>query len=115
MADAEMLRAVLLNLVLNACQASPNTPVDIAVGRTAAGCRIEIADRGPGIPAPRLERVFEAFYTTKQSGTGLGLAIVKRLTELQNGRVELGRRDGGGTVASVTLPRAPAGVEPVST
>ena len=115
MADAEMLRAVLLNLVLNACQASQGAPVEIAVAQTGDECRIEIADRGPGIPKPQLDQIFEAFYTTKQSGTGLGLAIVKRLTKLQNGRVELGPRDGGGTVASVTLPRAPAGPQPLST
>ena len=115
MADAEMLRAVLLNLLLNACQASQAAPVEITVAQDGDECRIEIADRGPGIPTAQLDQVFEAFYTTKHSGTGLGLAIVKRLTELQNGRVELGRRDGGGTVASVTLPRAPAGLEAVST
>ena len=113
-ADAEMLRAVLLNLVLNACQASKNT-VEITVEHTGDECRIAIADRGPGIPREQLDRVFEAFYTTKQAGTGLGLAIVKRLTELQNGRVELGPREGGGTVASVMLPRAPAVAHAVTT
>jgi PAS domain S-box-containing protein len=104
-ADAEMLRAVLLNLALNACQASGLKPVEISMSQTAYDCRITIADRGPGIPAEKLARVFEAFYTTKQSGTGLGLAIVKRLTELQNGEVELRLREGGGTIAEVTLPR----------
>jgi PAS domain S-box-containing protein len=107
MADAEMLKAVLLNLVLNSCQASAGTPVEVKVEQTADHCRISVADRGPGIPQAQLDRVFEAFYTTKQGGTGLGLAIVKRLTELQNGRVTLHSRDGGGTVAEVTLPRGP--------
>jgi len=70
--------------------------------------RIEIADRGPGIPPDEIDRVFEAFHTTKKSGTGLGLAIVKRYIELQNGQVRLRPREGGGTVAEVTIPRTPA-------
>jgi two-component system CheB/CheR fusion protein len=106
MADAELLRAVLLNLVLNACQASSG-PVELDVARIGAQVRITVADRGPGIPEDRLARVFDAFYTTKQSGTGLGLAIVKRFTELQNGSVSLRPREGGGTVAEILLPAAP--------
>jgi PAS domain S-box-containing protein len=104
MADAEMLRAVLLNLVLNACQAAAGKPVEISIEADAQDARITIADRGSGIPEEHLDRVFDAFFTTKQSGTGLGLAIVKRLTELQNGRVVLQRREGGGTVAELCLP-----------
>ena len=103
-ADPEMLRAVLLNLVLNALQASGSAPVEIMVNANGDTCRIAIADRGPGIPAEEINRVFDAFFTTKKSGTGLGLAIVKRLTDLQAGEVTLRRRDGGGTIADVTLP-----------
>jgi len=108
LADAEMLRAVLLNLLLNACQASGASSVDVTVVAEPESCRIEIADRGPGIPAEELDRVFEAFHTTKKSGTGLGLAIVKRYIELQNGEVRLQPRPGGGTIAQVKIPRAPA-------
>jgi PAS domain S-box-containing protein len=108
LADVEMLRAVLLNLLLNASQASGRAPVEVTVVTEPETLRIEIADRGPGIPPEDLERVFEAFHTTKKSGTGLGLAIVKRYIELQNGHVHLQPRPGGGTVAQVTIPRAPA-------
>jgi len=48
--------------------------------------------------------VFEPFFTTRVNGTGLGLAIVKRLIELQDGTVRLSDREGGGTIAEVTLP-----------
>jgi len=105
LADAEMLRAVLLNLLLNALQASGRAPVDVAIVLQPDTVRIEIADRGPGIPPEELDRVFEAFHTTKKSGTGLGLAIVKRYIELQNGHVRLRPRDGGGTTGEVTIPR----------
>jgi PAS domain S-box-containing protein len=108
LADAEMLRAVLLNLLLNACQAAGAAPIEITVFAEPDICRIEIADRGPGIAPEELERVFEAFHTTKKSGTGLGLAIVKRYVELQNGEVRLQPRPGGGIVAQVTIPRASA-------
>ena len=49
--------------------------------------------------------MFEAFYTTKKTGTGLGLPIVKRLVELQEGTVSLTPREGGGTLAEITLPQ----------
>lgn len=107
-ADPEMLRAALLNLTMNACQAAGTGPVDIHVAPGDGVCRIAVRDRGPGIPPGIRERVFEPFFTTRTSGTGLGLAIVKRLLELQDGAVMLKDRPGGGTVAEVTIPLPPA-------
>jgi signal transduction histidine kinase len=103
-----MLRAILLNLVLNALQAGGSAPIEVSCVLEGDWVRIAIADRGPGISAEEIDRVFDAFFTTKKSGTGLGLAIVKRLTDLQGGKVSLRRRDGGGTVAEILLPRAVA-------
>jgi PAS domain S-box-containing protein len=105
-ADREMLRAALLNVTLNACQAAGAEKVEVHIGVDGAGCRIAICDRGPGIPADIRDRVFEPFFTTRTNGTGLGLAIVKRLMELQEGTVALKDRPGGGTVAELTIPRA---------
>ena len=101
-ADPEMLRAALLNLLLNACQAG-STQVQIRTSADARRCRIEVLDNGCGIPLDVIAHMFEAFYTTKKAGTGLGLPIVKRLMELQGGTVRLTPREGGGTVAEVTL------------
>jgi PAS domain S-box-containing protein len=106
-ADPELLRASLLNLVLNACQAGGDS-VEIKAAAAGDVCSIGVLDRGPGIPDDVLDRVFDAFYTTKKSGTGLGLPIVKRLMELQQGTVTLRRREGGGTVAEITVPMATA-------
>ena len=103
-ADPEMLRAALLNLTINACQATGEGTVDIHVEAGAGICRIAIRDRGHGIPTDVRDRVFEPFFTTRTSGTGLGLAIVKRLLELQGGGIALTGRPGGGTVADVTIP-----------
>ena len=103
-ADAEMLRAALLNLALNACQAAGNKEVGIRVSADGDLCRIAVCDRGPGIASGIRDRVFEPFFTTRVSGTGLGLAIVKRLMELHDGTVSLSERPGGGTIAEVSLP-----------
>ena len=105
-ADPEMLRAALLNLTLNACQAAPNEDVEVCVAAGRGVCRISVYDRGPGISPEIRDRIFEPFFTTRVNGTGLGLAIVKRLMELQDGTVALTDRDGGGTIAEVTIPRA---------
>jgi two-component system CheB/CheR fusion protein len=107
-ADSEMLRAALLNLLLNACQAGGGA-VEIVTSEDGEVCRIGVLDRGTGIPRDLLDRVFEVFYTTKKSGTGLGLPIVKRLMELQEGTISLRPRPGGGTVAEITIPIARIG------
>jgi len=104
-ADPEMLRAALLNLTLNACQAAPDKNVEVRVSASDGVCRIGVYDRGPGIPTDVRDRIFEPFFTTRVNGTGLGLAIVKRLMELQDGTVEIRDRDDGGTIAEVTIPR----------
>jgi PAS domain S-box-containing protein len=112
LADLDMLRAALLNVTINACQAAASTPVEIVVSSQAARCRIDVCDRGPGIAADVRERVFEPFFTTRAGGTGLGLAIVKRLIELLNGSIVLVDRPGGGTVAEIAVPLAPARTRP---
>jgi two-component system CheB/CheR fusion protein len=108
-ADRDMLRSVLLNLLLNACQSNSLDPIEIGVSVSEGACQIEIADRGTGFGNTDPEQLFQAFHTTKTSGTGLGLAIVRRLLSLQGGTVALKPRDGGGAIAQVTLPLASPG------
>jgi PAS domain S-box-containing protein len=105
-ADPDMLRAAVLNLALNACHAAANKEVEIRVAAVDGLCRIDVCDRGPGIPPDIRDRVFEPFFTTRVNGTGLGLAIVKRLMELQDGTVTIKNRPDGGTIAEITIPRA---------
>jgi two-component system CheB/CheR fusion protein len=105
-ADREMLIAILLNLLLNACQAETAAPVEVTIDDENQRCRISVLDRGPGIPDLDLERVFEPFYTTKKGGTGLGLAIVHRLVGLQNGTIVLRPREGGGLRVDLSFPLA---------
>jgi len=105
-ADREMLRDVLLNLLLNACQAGSIAPIEVHVSEHAGACTVEISDRGAGFGDQDPETLFQAFHTTRKSGTGLGLAIVRRLVALQGGTVALLSREGGGAVARITLPSA---------
>jgi PAS domain S-box-containing protein len=107
-ADLDMLRAALLNVLLNACQAAGEKEVTVHVVRGDGECRIAVCDRGPGIPTVVRDRVFEPFFTTRTHGTGLGLAIVKRFVELHDGTVTLLDRPGGGTIVEIAIPEAGA-------
>ncbi len=108
--DPAQLRQVVWNLVLNAAEASPpHTSIVVAITRQeeAGGktwARLEVRDRGPGIAAENRTRIFEPFFSTKQSGTGLGLATVHRIIEHHHGRVEIESEVGVGTTFSVMLP-----------
>jgi two-component system, OmpR family, sensor histidine kinase MprB len=106
-----MLDRAVSNLVDNALKFSP---ADQPVMVTVRGGRIEVADRGPGIPADERARVFDRFYRSTSArtlpGSGLGLSIVAQIAELHGGAVVLDARDGGGTVARLELPTVAAAV-----
>ena len=97
-ADREQLRRLLLNLSRNAAQAGA-TAVTIGVVDGA----VHVADDGPGITAEQAERVFDAFYTTREKGTGLGLALCRRIAEAHGGKLELLNPGAAGAVFKVTL------------
>ena len=103
-ADVEMVRAALLNLLINAAQAAgAKGRIDVTVAPAPAGARLTVRDNGPGIPAEILERVFEPFFTTKARGGGLGLPIARRTAERHGGSLTLSCPPGGGTVATLAL------------
>ena len=107
--DVELIRAALVNLLLNAVQAVERGTVVVRTTVGAATVTVEIRDNGPGIPREIRDRVLEPFFTTKSRGGGLGLPIAKRSAELHGGSLSLSCPDSGGTVATLTLPiRGPA-------
>jgi PAS domain S-box-containing protein len=108
-ADAELMRAALLNLLLNAAQAvGDHGTIHVRTTMSAEAAVVEIRDNGPGIPVSLRERVLEPFFTTKARGGGLGLPIAKRSAELHGGSLTLTSPVTGGAVATLTLPlRAP--------
>jgi two-component system, NtrC family, sensor kinase len=106
-----MLGQVVLNLIVNACEAQPGGgEVRVSSEPAEASVRAEVADRGPGIAAADRERIFEPFFSTKNS-TGLGLSICHAIVRQHGGRLEARPRPGGGTVFQMTLPTAPARTE----
>jgi signal transduction histidine kinase len=122
--DAERLRAVLVNLVTNARQAvlgvrpapaadarAPAQPPDVEL-RVDAGAggdrvRIEVADRGPGIPPDVLPRVFDPYFSTRRDGSGIGLAIARNVIDGLDGSIVLSSEAGAGTRVLIDLPRIP--------
>ncbi|MCB9851827.1 MAG: hypothetical protein H6819_01925 [Phycisphaerales bacterium] len=88
--DAQRLRQVLLNLVINGLQAAgAGGRVQLTAKRRGKETQIDVWDTGPGIPAEVRDRIFNPFFTTKDTGTGLGLAIVHRIIEAHGGTVRV--------------------------
>ncbi|MFO1475227.1 MAG: HAMP domain-containing sensor histidine kinase [Verrucomicrobiota bacterium] len=100
------LSEIFVNLLQNAREASNGAGTVTLSAQCPEPNRIRVVveDNGPGIPADKLRRVFEAYYTTKEKGTGLGLAIVKNNVELYGGTVELESELGKGARFIVSLP-----------
>jgi signal transduction histidine kinase len=104
-ADARKLRQALLNLVLNAIQASPHgAPVAVTVGIDGEEARITVSDDGVGMTPEVLERIRKPYFTTKDGGTGLGVAVARGLVEQHGGRLEFRSAPGKGTTVIITLP-----------
>jgi two-component system sensor histidine kinase KdpD len=119
-ADFSLLQHALANLVLNAATHTPaGTPIELRAESVPDELRFSVADRGPGIPADVLPRIFEKFFRgpgVAAGGSGLGLTIAKGFVEAQGGRIHAANREGGGTVFTISLPQPhkPPSSEPTS-
>ena len=109
LADAFQLKHAVLNLVLNALQATPaGGAIAIETGGDARALEIRVRDSGEGMTEDVLARVFDAFFTTREGGTGLGLPIARRIVEAHGGTLTLRSRDGrghGGHALAAGRPR----------
>jgi signal transduction histidine kinase len=112
-ADPGMLRHAVQNLVGNALKHGGSPPwarVRVAAAPAAGELRVEVADRGPGVPAAERPHLFEPFYRGRRAeerqlaGAGLGLHLVRRIAEAHGGRVEVAPAAGGGAVFTLVLP-----------
>ncbi len=104
-ADADLLKPVILNLLINAAQAMGGKgKISVNFGREGGHCRIEVADHGPGIPREIRDRIFEPFFSTKRRGTGLGLPISRRVIEAHGGEIAVACPAAGGTTVVIKLP-----------
>jgi len=103
--DPEQIKQVLLNLVINAMDASPTGAVIRLRSRKKSSLvAIEVEDSGGGIPDALVEQIFDPFFTTKANGTGLGLAISSMIVSQHNGTLSFTNNAGGGTTFCVELP-----------
>lgn len=105
--DAEFLRSVFNNLFINAAQAMEKNGGDlnVVISPEADYVKIEISDTGGGISEENLSKIFEPYFSTKETGTGLGLAIVKKIIDDHNGAIEVESALNEGTKFTVRLPR----------
>jgi len=111
--DSEMLRAALLNLLLNAAQAMAGTGrITTSITQANGQATVTVVDTGPGMSPDVLAQVLEPFFTTKARGGGLGLPIARRTAELHGGTLALTCPEGGGCTATVILPVHPPGAAP---
>jgi PAS domain S-box-containing protein len=115
--DRVQVQQVVLNLVLNAVEAmalveAGSRELLISTEQTkTGGVLVAVRDCGPGIDPEALERVFEAFYTTKSSGTGMGLSICRSIINAHGGRLWADANEPRGAVFQFTLPGVEAGQE----
>lgn len=106
--DGGMLRQALLNLAINAAQATPQG------GTIRMGCRplalgrveVTVEDTGGGIKPEHLDRIFDLYFTTKEKGSGIGLSMVYRIVQLHDGDIEVQSTPGSGTRFRILLPPA---------
>ncbi len=107
--DAELLKIVFFNLLLNAGHAMKGQgSIRVSLTTVDTSCQIAFSDRGPGIPVDVREKIFTPFFTTKARGTGLGLPTAKALVEAHNGSISVECPPDGGTTVTIRLPLAMA-------
>jgi signal transduction histidine kinase len=103
--DAARMKQALINLLINAIEASPEEET-VAVYSYRKGRRIiiDVSDQGCGIPVDKKEEIFSPFFTTKENGTGLGLPIVKKIIEAHQGYLEVLQNREKGVIFRIRIP-----------
>jgi len=105
--DRESLRSVFTNLVINAVEAMDGDggSVSIRLSNTDQNSvKVEVIDTGRGISPDDISKVFEPYFSTKETGTGLGLAIVKKAIDDHGGTISVASKQGTGTTFTIILP-----------
>jgi signal transduction histidine kinase len=105
--DRESLRSVFTNLVINAVEAIDGQGGSVAIKLSNAdphSVKVEISDSGCGISTQDISKVFEPYFSTKDTGTGLGLAIVKKAVDDHGGTISVASQEGSGTTFTIILP-----------
>jgi signal transduction histidine kinase len=103
--DPQLLKSALLNILINAIEASGDTgTIDVNMAESNGQVAVTITDRGKGIPPEIIDRVFDPYFSTKPSGTGLGLSLTKTIVEKHGGEISLESHQQRGTTVTVSIP-----------
>lgn len=104
--DRDRARSVFENLIKNAIESGDDPKVEVIISRGVKSktVKLEVKDRGIGLPEGAKDQIYNPFYTTKTTGSGIGLSISRQFITARNGSIMLYPREGGGTVAEVILP-----------
>jgi signal transduction histidine kinase len=105
--DERLIKQVILNLMINAVQAMPEQGGEIILSARRDGDAvvvIDVVDTGIGIPPDKLDKLFDAYYSTKSGGTGLGLALARRVIQEHGGRISVTSEVGKGSDFRIELP-----------
>ena len=118
--DPEFLRSVFSNLFINALHAMEHNgegmlSVKISSANDGKHVQFDVADTGSGIAEENISKIFEPYFSTKETGTGLGLAIVHKVIDVHNGTIDVESKEGEGTRFIVRLPKADPTTEAQST
>jgi signal transduction histidine kinase len=109
-ADKDSLRSVFTNLLINGVEAIDGGGGSVEIKLSAESvnrARVEITDTGRGIAPEDISKIFEPYYSTKETGTGLGLAIVKKAIDDHDGSISVSSKEGSGTTFTIILPTEP--------
>ncbi|HZT59625.1 MAG TPA: ATP-binding protein [Pyrinomonadaceae bacterium] len=106
--DRESLRSLFTNLIINGMQAmdAPGGRLTVGLATEDGHALVSVSDTGRGIKPEHMDKIFEPYFSTKETGTGLGLAIAKKVVEAHDGSIRVASRPGEGTTFTVELPTA---------
>ena len=108
MGDPEFLRSLFNNLFINAVQSMESTGgnLNVKISPDDGFVKFDISDSGSGISEENIPKIFEPYFSTKETGTGLGLAIVQKIVDVHHGTIDVKSSQGSGTSFTLKLPRA---------
>jgi signal transduction histidine kinase len=103
--DPKLIKQALLNLMINALQAMPEGgELILSAARQDGQALVDVIDTGKGIPPEAIDKIFDAYYTSKKGGTGLGLAMTRRIVREHGGQLSVKSEPGKGSDFSLRLP-----------
>jgi signal transduction histidine kinase len=104
--DAELLKQVFMNIIINAIQSmADGGDLDVIMRRNEKNVVVDLNDNGKGIKHECIEKIFDPFFSTKDTGSGLGLAIASMIMQAHGGYIKIRSKEGEGSTFSLYFPQ----------